>query len=55
MDLRQYWHLLRRWLWLVILGALVGGGLAYVISRNTKPVYQASTTLLIAPGSAAGA
>ncbi len=52
MDLRQYWHLLRRWLWLVILGALVGGSLAYVISRNTKPVYQASTTLLIAPGSA---
>jgi succinoglycan biosynthesis transport protein ExoP len=52
MDLRQYWHLLRRWLWLVILGALVGGSLAYVIGRNTKPVYQASTTLLIAPGSA---
>ena len=52
MDLRQLWHLVRRWLWLVILGALVGGSLAYVISRNTKPVYQASTTLLIAPGSA---
>ena len=52
MELRQYWHLLRRWLWLVILGALVGGSLAYVISRNTRPVYQASTTLLIAPGSA---
>jgi non-specific protein-tyrosine kinase len=34
------------------LGALLGGSLAYVISRNTKPVYQASTTLLIAPGSA---
>jgi succinoglycan biosynthesis transport protein ExoP len=51
MDLRQYWHLVRRWLWLVVLGALVGGSLAYVIGRNTKPVYQASTTLLIAPGS----
>ncbi len=52
MELRQYWHLLRRWLWLVVLGAVVGGSLAFVISRNTKPVYQASTTLLIAPGSA---
>ena len=52
MELRQYWHLLRRWLWLVILGALVGGSLAYVISRNTRPVYQADTTLLVAPGSA---
>jgi succinoglycan biosynthesis transport protein ExoP len=52
MDLRQYWHLLRRWLWLVALGALVGGSLAYVVGRNTKPVYEANTTLLIAPGSA---
>ena len=52
MELRQYWHLIRRWLWLVVLGALVSGSLAYVISRNTRPVYQASTTLLIAPGSA---
>ncbi|MGD9404440.1 MAG: polysaccharide biosynthesis tyrosine autokinase [Anaerolineae bacterium] len=52
MDLRQYWHLLRRWLWLIVLGALVGGSLAYVIGRNTKPVYEASTTLLIAPGNA---
>ncbi|MFN2220521.1 MAG: Wzz/FepE/Etk N-terminal domain-containing protein, partial [Anaerolineae bacterium] len=52
MELRQYWHLLRRWLWLIVLGALVGGSLAYVVGRNTKPVYEANTTLLIAPGSA---
>lgn len=52
MDLRQYWNLLRRWLWLVVLGALIGGSLAYVVGRNTRPVYEASTTLLIAPGSA---
>ena len=52
MDLRQYWHLLRRWLWLVALGALLAGSLAYLISRNTKPVYEANTTLLIAPGTA---
>jgi non-specific protein-tyrosine kinase len=30
----------------------VGGSLAYVVGRNTKPVYEARTTLLIAPGSA---
>jgi succinoglycan biosynthesis transport protein ExoP len=52
MDLRQYWNLLRRWLWLVVLGAFIGGSLAYVVGRNTRPVYEASTTLLIAPGSA---
>jgi non-specific protein-tyrosine kinase len=52
MELRDYWYLLRKWLWLIILGALLAGGLAFVISRNMTPVYQASTTLLVAPGSA---
>jgi succinoglycan biosynthesis transport protein ExoP len=51
MDLRDYWYLLRKWLWLVILGALLVGGLGYIISRNMTPVYQASTSLLVTPGS----
>ena len=36
---------------LVILGALLVGGLGYIISRNMPPVYQASTSLLVTPGS----
>jgi len=51
MELRDYWFLLRKWFWLVILGALLAGGLAFVVSRNMTPVYQASTTLLVTPGS----
>ncbi len=52
MELRHYWHLLKKWTWLVLLGALLGGGLAFLVSRNTTPVYQASTVLLVTPGSA---
>jgi succinoglycan biosynthesis transport protein ExoP len=52
MELRNYWFLLRKWSWLVILGALLAGGLAFLVSRNMTPVYQASTTLLVTPGSA---
>jgi succinoglycan biosynthesis transport protein ExoP len=52
MDLRHYWHLLRKWSWLVVVGALLSGGSAFVVSRNMTPVYAASTTLLVTPGSA---
>lgn len=54
MELRQYWHLVRKWLWLVVLGTLLTGSIAFVVSRNMTPVYQASTTLLITPGGAQG-
>ncbi len=47
MELRQYFSLLRRWAWLIILGALLAGISAYVVSRLTTPVYSASTTLLV--------
>lgn len=52
MDLRHYWHLLRKWSWLIIVGALLSGGSAFVLCRNIAPVYAASTTLLVTPGSA---
>lgn len=47
MELRQYYDILRRWLWLIALCALQGAGSAYVISSRTTPVYTASATLLI--------
>jgi capsular polysaccharide biosynthesis protein len=51
MELRHYWHLLRKWMWLVVLAALLAGGIAFVISRNQTPVYRAGTTVLVTPGS----
>jgi len=47
MELRQYFAIILRWLWLIVLGTVLAGGTAYVVSKNTTPVYQASTTLLI--------
>jgi succinoglycan biosynthesis transport protein ExoP len=46
-DFRQYWILLRRWFWLIILCALMAGGSAYLITSQQPPVYQASVVLLI--------
>jgi capsular polysaccharide biosynthesis protein len=46
MALREYVRLLRRWSWLILLGAVVAGAIAYLISRQMVPIYAASTTLL---------
>lgn len=48
--------LLWRWLWLIILCAVLAGGAAYTVSRFTQPVYSASAILLIntAPSSTVG-
>lgn len=47
MELRQYFTIILRWLWLIVLGTLLAGGTAYVVSKNTTPIYRATTTLLI--------
>jgi len=46
-DLRWLLAVIRRWLWLIILCALLGLGGAYGASRYMPPVYSASSTLLI--------
>jgi succinoglycan biosynthesis transport protein ExoP len=51
MELRQYWNLLRRWLWLVVLGVILAGGTSFLVSRDMTPVYQTGVTLLVTPGS----
>ncbi|MBI1802724.1 MAG: polysaccharide biosynthesis tyrosine autokinase [Chloroflexi bacterium] len=47
MEIRYYFDLLRRWAWLLLLGIVLGGGLAFAASRLTTPVYSATTTLLV--------
>ncbi|HID86197.1 MAG TPA: polysaccharide biosynthesis tyrosine autokinase [Anaerolineae bacterium] len=47
MELRQYFAVIRKWLWLIVLGTLLCGSTAYLVSRNMTPIYRASTTLLI--------
>jgi non-specific protein-tyrosine kinase len=53
MELRQYWQLARKWLWLIILCAIVSALAAYIVSKNSTPIYQATTKLLVNQSSAA--
>lgn len=52
MELREYVSLLWRWLWLVLLGALVAGASAFFISRSQTPIYRSTAVLLVSEGSA---
>jgi capsular exopolysaccharide synthesis family protein len=56
MVIKSYISLIWRWAWLIVLGIIVAGAVAYIVSLNTTPVYRASSRLLIdeAPGSNAG-
>ena len=47
MELVRYLRLLRRWLWLLVAGLVIGGGSAFAISQLMTPVYRASATLLV--------
>lgn len=47
MELKQYWQILMRWLWLIAIGALLAAGTAYAVSSNTEPVYQSTVTLRV--------
>lgn len=46
-DLKEYFYLLRSWLWVIILAGLLAGIAGYVVSVNTTPIYEASTRLLV--------
>ncbi|MCA9995149.1 MAG: polysaccharide biosynthesis tyrosine autokinase [Anaerolineales bacterium] len=56
MEIKQYIALIWHWAWLIILGALLAGATAFLVNRQTTPVYSASSRLLIdeAPGTNSG-
>lgn len=56
MEIKRYFSLVWRWAWLILLGAIVAGGAAFLISDNTTPVYRATSRYIIdeAPGSGSG-
>ena len=55
-EIKKYASIIWHWAWLIVLGALVAGGVAYLYSSSQTPVYSASARLLIdeAPGSNSG-
>lgn len=47
MELKQYYALLRRWVWLLVLGLVLGAGGGIIGSLIQTPVYQATATVLV--------
>ena len=47
MELKQYIQIVRRWIWLLVLGLALGAGAGYYGSNLQEPVYQASTRALV--------
>lgn len=47
MELKQYLRIVQRWLWLLVLGAILGAAGGYFGSNYQTPVYEASTRLLV--------
>ncbi len=46
-DLKRLFDLLRRNLWLIVLGLLLGSGAAFIASRLQTPIYAASTQVMV--------
>jgi non-specific protein-tyrosine kinase len=46
-DIRRYMALVWHWAWLLVLAMGLAAGVAFVVSDQMAPVYQASTTMLI--------
>ncbi len=47
MEIRKYFLLLKKWLWLLIIGGMLGGAGGFLLSRLTTPIYQAQTKILV--------
>ncbi|MGE5264855.1 MAG: polysaccharide biosynthesis tyrosine autokinase [Acidobacteriota bacterium] len=47
MELRQYFSLIGRWIWLVVLAAGIAGASSYYWNSQLPRVYMASTSLLV--------
>jgi len=54
LDLRQYFLVMRRWLWLIVGCTLLAAISAFVVSSRMTPVYSASATLLVYQAPTAG-
>jgi succinoglycan biosynthesis transport protein ExoP len=46
-PINRYMLILRRWLWLIVLGMVICGGVTYAASKLVHPNYQASATLIL--------
>jgi len=47
MALRQYFNVIKRWWWLLILGIIIPMGISYHFLSQQPPLYQAKVTLMV--------
>ena len=47
MELQEYIRIFRKWLWLILVAAFVGGGIGFVVAARRPPEYSARTIISI--------
>ncbi len=49
MDIKQIFTTIKHWLWLIVLGLVLGAGIGYYLSIRQTPIYQAQAKFVILP------
>lgn len=47
LELQQYIKLLRRWYWLIVISAIISGGIAFIVTAQRPPAYETQVTVAI--------
>ncbi len=47
MEIRRYWAVIWKWLWLVVIGVVIAGAVAYIVSSRMEPTYRATATIVV--------
>jgi non-specific protein-tyrosine kinase len=47
MELRQYLHLVWKWIWLVAISVVIAASASYYASRSATPLYRTQATLMV--------
>ncbi|MBC8281959.1 MAG: polysaccharide biosynthesis tyrosine autokinase [Chloroflexi bacterium] len=54
LELREYWRILLKWWWVLVLGLVGTASAAYFVSGTITPTYQATTKVLVQGGQTPG-
>jgi len=49
MGIKQVFSTIKQWIWLILLGCVIGGGVGFFVSSRQTPVYQAQARFVILP------
>ncbi|MGB6423377.1 MAG: polysaccharide biosynthesis tyrosine autokinase [Anaerolineales bacterium] len=47
MELRQYLHLIWKWIWLIAISVVIAASASYYASRSATPLYRTQATLMV--------